>query len=114
MIEPRKRDTTADSPDWVYLGEFFRGIGMRDRIRLAVYRSTADHTLHRLTASPPTSRPPPDPASSPSSPNRPTTARSGTPPGSGTRCVPASRPEPARSPADESPQGREGGTGAPR
>jgi hypothetical protein len=50
MIEPRKRDTTADSPDWVFLGEFFQGIGTRDRIRLAVYRSTADRTLHRLAS----------------------------------------------------------------
>jgi hypothetical protein len=50
MIEPRKRDTTADSPDWIHLGEFFQGIGMRDRIRLAVYRSTADRSLHRLTS----------------------------------------------------------------
>lgn len=50
MINPRERDTTADSPDWVFLGEFFQDIGMRDRIRLAVYRNTADHTLHRLTS----------------------------------------------------------------
>ena len=49
MIEPRKRDTTADAPDWIYLGEFFRGIGGRDSIRLAVYRHIADHALHRLT-----------------------------------------------------------------
>ena len=48
MIEIRRRDDSADSPEWVFLGEFFRGIGMRDRIRLAVYRSTADHGLHRL------------------------------------------------------------------
>lgn len=49
MIEPRRRDTTADAPDWIYLGEFFRGIGLRDTIRLAVYRNTTDHALHRLT-----------------------------------------------------------------
>lgn len=50
MIEPRKRDTTADSPDWRFLADFFCGIGMNDRIRLAVYRSTTDKTLHRLTS----------------------------------------------------------------
>lgn len=50
MIELRKRDTTAESPEWVYLGEFFHGIGMHDRIRLAVYRNTTDHALHRLTS----------------------------------------------------------------
>ncbi|GAA2165573.1 MULTISPECIES: hypothetical protein [Glycomyces] len=50
MIEPRKRDTTADSPDWRFLAAFFHDIGMNDRIRLAVYRSTADPALHRLTS----------------------------------------------------------------
>lgn len=50
MIEPRQRDTTAQSPDWVHIGEFFHDIGMRDRIRLALYRNTTDHTLHRLTS----------------------------------------------------------------
>lgn len=49
MFETRKRDTTAEAPDWRFLGEFFRGIGGRDRIRLAVYRNTTDHTLHRVT-----------------------------------------------------------------
>jgi hypothetical protein len=50
MIVQRKRDTTAESSDWVFLSEFFLGIGMRDRIRLAVYRSVSDQALHRLTS----------------------------------------------------------------
>lgn len=50
MIDPRKRDTTADSPDWRLLGDFFRDIGMKDKIRLAVYRKTTDAALHRLTS----------------------------------------------------------------
>ncbi|MCD0444801.1 hypothetical protein LO763_14370 [Glycomyces sp. A-F 0318] len=45
-----ERDTTAGSPDWVYLGEFFHDIGLGDRVRFAVYRSTADKALHRLTS----------------------------------------------------------------
>ena len=49
MIEPRRRDTTAEAPDWIYLGEFFHGIGRGDTIRLAVYRNATDHALHRLT-----------------------------------------------------------------
>jgi hypothetical protein len=50
MIDLRKRDTTAESPDWLFLGEFFHDIGGGDRIRLAVYRNTADPMLHRLTS----------------------------------------------------------------
>ncbi|WP_205324068.1 hypothetical protein [Glycomyces sp. YM15] len=50
MIEPSKRDTTADSPDWVRLDEFSIGIGGGDRVRLTVYRNTTDPMLHRLTS----------------------------------------------------------------
>lgn len=50
MIEIRKRDTTAESPEWRKTGEFFVGIGMNDRIRLTVYRNTTDPHLHRLTS----------------------------------------------------------------
>jgi hypothetical protein len=45
-----ERDTTAASPDWYYLGEFFHDIGLGDQVRFAVYRNTADHSLHRLTS----------------------------------------------------------------
>ena len=50
MIEPCKRDTTADSPDWRFLAAFFHDIGMDDHIRLAVFRNTTDPNLHRLTS----------------------------------------------------------------
>ncbi|GAA2144437.1 hypothetical protein [Glycomyces algeriensis] len=50
MIEPRQRDTTADSPDWVRLDEFYIGIGGGDRLRLTVFRSTTDPELHRLVS----------------------------------------------------------------
>jgi hypothetical protein len=49
VIEIDRRDDTADSPDWIRPGEFDIGIGMGARVRFAVYRSTADHALHRLT-----------------------------------------------------------------
>jgi len=50
MIDLRRRDDTADSPGWVHLGEFYIGIGMRDKVRFAVYRSASDLALHRLTS----------------------------------------------------------------
>ncbi|SDE00329.1 hypothetical protein [Glycomyces harbinensis] len=45
-----ERDTTDQSPDWHYLGEFFQDIGLGDRVRFAVYRSTAEPAMHRLTS----------------------------------------------------------------
>jgi len=33
---------------WVPIGEFTRGIGMGDRIRFIVERSSADHDRHRI------------------------------------------------------------------
>jgi hypothetical protein len=37
-----------DEGEWIYLGEFTRGIGMRAWVRFLVERSTADHALHRI------------------------------------------------------------------
>ncbi|HEY1094772.1 MAG TPA: hypothetical protein VGE61_08715 [Glycomyces sp.] len=50
MIEIKRRDDTAESPDWTALGEFYIGIGRGDRVRFTVFRSTTDPALHRLTA----------------------------------------------------------------
>lgn len=50
MIPIRKRDDTAESPDWIFLSEFFRGIGLGDRVRFAVFRSADDPSLHRLVS----------------------------------------------------------------
>lgn len=50
MIDPRQRDTTAESPEWVRLEAFYIGIGGGDRVRLTVFRSVADHGVHRLTS----------------------------------------------------------------
>lgn len=37
-----------DEGEWIYLGEFTRGIGMRAWVRFLVERSTDDHALHRI------------------------------------------------------------------
>lgn len=50
MITPRQRDTTAESPDWNHLDDFYIGIGRGDRVRLSVFRHATDSALHRLVA----------------------------------------------------------------
>lgn len=50
LIPIDRRDDTADSRDWLRLDEFYIGIGGGDRVRLTVYRSTTDPTLHRLVS----------------------------------------------------------------